>query len=277
MGCVEAYVYAFFRLILGASTPLTVQAQATAETLLFLVSAYLLVRRFFGRQAALPALLLLALPPGMLAIWLGKIRGYIPWLILGNVIFYLLFHLHELPEAERARGKIFGLGLLLGIAWWVNPLALYHCLTAAVLLVAIPRLRRLLWTGSFRSLPAPVRQRRGLPDPPHPGIAFPDRCAPVAAPSISHPASVLCPYGGVDPGDVGGGRGACIARTAVQSCPTQRRIPCRQSPGAVGDLVRQGTEPEARGGVPVKPARKGLLFRPRRFSDHGWPGRFDKS
>ncbi|MCL5269716.1 MAG: hypothetical protein M1457_03995 [bacterium] len=149
MGCVEAYVFALFRLLIGSSTPLTVQAQATVEALVFLVTAYLFVRRFFGRQAAWATLLLLAFPPNMLAVWLGKVRGYLPWLILGNVIFYVLFDLHESPQTDRTRGKFLLLGALLGFAWWVNPLAIDYCVTVAALLVLVPRLRRALWPGDF--------------------------------------------------------------------------------------------------------------------------------
>ena len=88
MGCIEAYAFAFFRLLTGASTPLTVKLQGAVQMLLYLISSYFLVRRFFGRRIALYTLLLLAFPPNMLSLWYGKIRGYMPALLLGNCILY---------------------------------------------------------------------------------------------------------------------------------------------------------------------------------------------
>lgn len=154
MGCFEAYGFALFRLFIPFSTPLTVQIMAVAQALLFLATAYLFVRRFFGRPVAWVTLLLLALPPPMLAIWLGKVRGYMPWLILGNGILYLLFLLNEEADSESSRWKFCLLGAALGLAWWANPLAIDYCVTAAVLALAWRGLRRGLWRGVFRSAPA---------------------------------------------------------------------------------------------------------------------------
>lgn len=154
MGCLEAYGFALVRLLCPFSTPLTVQVQGLAQTLLFLVTAWLLVRRFFGRSVAWATLLLLAFPPQLLAIWLGKIRGYMPWLILGHGILYLVLQLAEAPDAARSRGRFVLLGVLLGLAWWANPLSINYCVTLAVLALAWKGLRRGLWQGAFHPAPA---------------------------------------------------------------------------------------------------------------------------
>lgn len=154
MGCVEAYVFAFFRLLTGASTPLTVKLQGAVQMLLYLVTSYILVRRFFGRRIALYTLLLLAFPPNMLSVWYGKIRGYTPALLLGNGILYTLFWLEEQSYTKPTNRIFCVLGLFMGLAWWANPLSIYYCILVLVLAFASRRLRRNLWHGVFDSLSA---------------------------------------------------------------------------------------------------------------------------
>jgi len=152
MGSLEAYFHVIFRLILGGGTALTLKTQAAVQMLIFLFTFYLFVRRFFDRSIVLFALLLLCVPPNFLAYWYGKIRGYMPPLILGNGILYLLFRLDEKDPPRKLSHPFFFLGLLIGIAWWANPISIYYGAFIFLLSLISPRLRASLWRDSFRSL-----------------------------------------------------------------------------------------------------------------------------
>jgi len=148
MGCIEAYLYAPLRLAFGSSTPLAVKSLGAIQMILFLLSSYLLIRRFFERATALVALLLLAFPPNMLALWYLKIRGYMPLLLLGNAVFYFLFLLDV--EEKEARGRNFLLlGILLGLSWWANPVAVFYLASSGMIVLLSSRLRNLLLKKSF--------------------------------------------------------------------------------------------------------------------------------
>lgn len=152
MGSLEAYFHVLFRLILGGGTALTLKTQAAVQMLIFLFTFYLLVRRFFDRSIVLFALLLFCVPPNFLAYWYGKIRGYMPPLILGNGILYLLFRLDEKDSPGKLSHAFFLLGLLMGIAWWANPISIYYGAFIFLLSLLSSRLRASLWRDSFCSL-----------------------------------------------------------------------------------------------------------------------------
>jgi len=151
MGCIEAYVFALFHLLTGASTPLTVKLQAAVQMLFYLISSYFLIRRFFGSRIALYSLFLLAFPPNMLSLWYGKIRGYMPALLLGNCILYALFWLEEQDNTRPINTIFWVLGLFMGLAWWANPVSMYYCVLVLVLAILSRRLRRNIWHGVFDS------------------------------------------------------------------------------------------------------------------------------
>lgn len=148
MGCIEAYGFALFYLVFGSCTPLAVKIFASLQMLLYLGSSYLLVRRFFGFAAAVFTLILLSFPPNLLAVWIIKMRGYMPFLILGNGILYMILWLEEKNGGNVKKGSFALLGFLMGLAWWANPLSIFFCVFVAIISLLSPPLRKDLWTSS---------------------------------------------------------------------------------------------------------------------------------
>jgi len=176
MGALEAYLAAgVFRLIGPSVVALRLVPLLCA--LLFVLLTYELGRRVVGRQAALAAALLAALAPLYPAVWSLKARGgYVETLALGSALLIvthrLLYGPHDglglraLPPARPARGaapawlrqrlaprgraatRPYGWlllwGLLVGLAFWTNPVSLYYIVTGAGAL-AVATLRRHGW------------------------------------------------------------------------------------------------------------------------------------
>lgn len=136
MGCAEAYLYAVWSLLSPWRTTLSVKMMGAMMGLAYLLACYFFVRRFMGKPGALLTLALMALPPQLLAIWLPRVRGYMPWLIAGPLVLYQLTLIVEECATERMWRHFARLGFVLGVAWWLNPLSMYYIATAGIIGVA---------------------------------------------------------------------------------------------------------------------------------------------
>ena len=152
MGCIESYVFAFFRIFGGSSTPLLVKIQGAFQMLIFLASSYFLIRKMLGKRIALYALIFLAVPPNMAGTWYAKIRGYTPVLILGNFIILSLVSLREHVEDQRAFTlEIILAGFFMGLSWWANPISIFYCLFAVIIILGTPAIRKTFFSKIRRS------------------------------------------------------------------------------------------------------------------------------
>jgi 4-amino-4-deoxy-L-arabinose transferase-like glycosyltransferase len=81
--------------------------------------AYLFGALLGGRRTALLATLLMAVPPGPLVIWSSKARGgFTEVIFLG--LLALVLGMHWLRQAPPRYRTTAGVGLAIGIGWWVN-------------------------------------------------------------------------------------------------------------------------------------------------------------
>ena len=148
MGALESYLAAgLFRLV-GPSVP-ALRLIPLFFALLLVALTYELARRVAGRQEAVIAALLAALPPLYIGVWSLKARGgYIETITLGTA---LLIVTHRLLYG---RGEALGLitapltprrrwrelawwpvwGLLAGLLFWINPISVYYIITGALAL-----------------------------------------------------------------------------------------------------------------------------------------------
>jgi hypothetical protein len=107
-------------------------------TLVFVAATIALARRIAGRGAAAVAGLTLAVSPKFLTTFsLNCVGQYMDVLALGGVALALLGRLLDEPDAMPAvaRARYFGVGLLLGSAFWQQPVALGYVLAATAALV----------------------------------------------------------------------------------------------------------------------------------------------
>jgi hypothetical protein len=111
--------------------------------LVFLVATMSLARRVGGRAAALGAGLYLALSPRFLTVFMLTCVGqYADVLALGGAALAVLARLlDEGRTGAGARVSYFGIGLLVGAAFWQQPVAISYVLAVAVALA----LRRATW------------------------------------------------------------------------------------------------------------------------------------
>jgi hypothetical protein len=117
---------------------------------IFLVASMALARRLGGRAAAVVTGLYLAASPKFLTTFsLNCVGQYMDVLALGGLA---LAHLARLIDDERsgagARGSYFAIGLLLGAAFWQQPVALSYLCVAALALAS----RRRSWTDPWTLL-----------------------------------------------------------------------------------------------------------------------------
>lgn len=111
--------------------------------LVFVVATMALARRLGGRPAALGAGLYLAVGPRFLTVFsLNCVGQYVDVLALGGAALAVLAALldHD-RHGAAARGPYFGVGLLLGAAFWQQPVALSYVGAAGLALA----LRRRTW------------------------------------------------------------------------------------------------------------------------------------
>ncbi len=101
-------------------------------SLLFIISIYQLGRELYVREIGLISMLLSAIPPFAIHIETSlAIGGYIEGLCLGNLILLITYRLtapNLRPSLPFAR--LFGLGVLWGIAWWTYPICLIYLITS---------------------------------------------------------------------------------------------------------------------------------------------------
>jgi hypothetical protein len=119
-------------------------------SLVFLVATMALARRIGGRMAALGAGLYLAWGPKFLTPFsLNSVGQYVDVLALGGLALALLARVLD-GEASgvRARHAYVALGLLLGAAFWQQPVALSYAAVAVLALV----LRRATWKDPWTLL-----------------------------------------------------------------------------------------------------------------------------
>lgn len=119
-------------------------------SLVFLVASMALARRIGGRPAALATGLYLALGPKFLTTFsLNSVGQYVDVLALGGVALALLARLLERDDGgPAARGSYLAVGVLLGAAFWQQPVALSY---AGVVLLALA-LRRATWRDPWTLL-----------------------------------------------------------------------------------------------------------------------------
>lgn len=138
MGSIESFLAAPIFYLFGISG-YALLLVPTVLSLALLPLIYVMSRRFLSEGAALLATLYFAVPPQPLIIWSIKARGgFIETVFLGSIVFILL------ARAIRAESppKPFGLGLVLGISWWINFQALYFMLISGfVYLCLLSRVR----------------------------------------------------------------------------------------------------------------------------------------
>lgn len=111
--------------------------------LVFVAASMALARRIAGREAALMTGLYLALGPRFLTVFsLNCVGQYVEVLALGGTALALLARILDTGErGPAARGSYLALGLLLGAAFWQQPVALSYLVVVGIVLA----LRRETW------------------------------------------------------------------------------------------------------------------------------------
>lgn len=150
-GTLKGHLAALFSLLTGGrdfSFHLT--AAGVVLSLVFILASMALARRLGGRGAALVTGLYLALGPKFLTIFtLNSVGQYADVLALGGLALALLARLLDLNlGGPLARGHYLGLGLLLGAAFWQQPVALSYAAAAGLVLL----LRRGTWSDLWALL-----------------------------------------------------------------------------------------------------------------------------
>jgi hypothetical protein len=117
--------------------------------LVFVAASMALARRLGGGVAAWVTGIYLAVSPRFLTVFsLNSVGQYVDILALGGMALALLARLLEEPEGPSARWSYLALGLLLGAAFWQQPVALAYGLVA----VAVLSLRRATWRDPWTAL-----------------------------------------------------------------------------------------------------------------------------
>jgi len=150
-GTIKAHLAALLSVTSGITDLSFLSAVASGIFfLLFIAASMALARRVGGRGAALVTGLYLALAPKFLTTITMNGQGhYVEILALGGLALALLARmLEESAIGARARLCYFGVGLLVGAAFWQQPVAL--CYIAVVL--AVLALRRATWTDPWALL-----------------------------------------------------------------------------------------------------------------------------
>jgi hypothetical protein len=119
-------------------------------SLVFLVASMALARRIGGRGAALGTGLYLALGPKFLTTFsLNSVGQYVDVLALGGLALALVARvLATDAKGSGARGSYLAIGVLLGLAFWQQPVALSYAAAAFGALA----LRRATWSDAWSAL-----------------------------------------------------------------------------------------------------------------------------
>jgi hypothetical protein len=150
-GTLKPHLAALLALATGASDlSWLMVAAGVALSLVFLVATMALARRIGGRPAALCAGLWIALGPKFLTTFsLNSVGQYVDVLALGGAALALVARvLATEARGSAARGTYLAIGLLLGVAFWQQPVALSY---AAVAFAALG-LRRATWRDVWAAL-----------------------------------------------------------------------------------------------------------------------------
>lgn len=150
-GTLKSHIAALLSLATGAGDlSLLMTAASLLLYLVFLAATMAVARRVGGRGAALAAGLYLALGPRFLTVFsLNCVGQYVDVLALGGLALAVLARLLEQGiSGAAARGEYAALGLLLGAAFWQQPVALSYVCVAFLTL----SLRRETWRDPWALL-----------------------------------------------------------------------------------------------------------------------------
>ncbi len=144
VGTPQAFLTAVAFALFGLSR-LVLNAVPLVLSLGFILVTYRLGREAAGEDAGLVSAALVALAPPYLAVFGAWARhGYMDTLLLGSLVLVLALRLARRPLGPREEVRGFALlGLMAGVAWWVNLLSLFYLLPAALFLL----LRDWRWVG----------------------------------------------------------------------------------------------------------------------------------
>jgi hypothetical protein len=147
-GTLKGHLAVLISLLTGAEDlSWLVVAASVVLYLAFVAASMALARRLAGRPAAWAVGLYLAVSPRFLTVFsVNSVGQYVDVLALGGLALALCARVLDEDRAGRdARAAYAGMGLLLGAAFWQQPVALAYALAvAAVLLV-----RRASWRDPF--------------------------------------------------------------------------------------------------------------------------------
>jgi hypothetical protein len=150
-GTLKPHLAALLALVTGArDLSWLMTAASVILSLVFLVASMALARRIGGRAAALATGLYLALGPKFLTTFsLNCVGQYVDVLALGGLALALLARvLDDDLRGTTARGSYLAIGVLLGAAFWQQPVALSY---AGVVVLALA-LRRATWRDPWTLL-----------------------------------------------------------------------------------------------------------------------------
>ena len=148
-GTLKSHLAAAIALLTGArDLSFLMTAASLVLYLIFTAAAMALARRVGGRAAALTTGLYLALGPRFLTVFsLNCVGQYVDVLALGGVALALLARaLDDGARGAAARGTYLAIGVLLGAAFWQQPVALSYVAVAAVVLALRAATWRDPWT-----------------------------------------------------------------------------------------------------------------------------------
>ena len=138
LGSLEAFSAApLFRLF--DSSTLLLKLVPTAYSLVFLALSAAISRRMFGTGPALATAAYLAVPPAMWAVWSTKARGgYAELLCLGEALLLVTLMLAQ----SHSRRLALLWGVLAGLGFWTNQLAVVYLVPAIAFLILAGRHRK---------------------------------------------------------------------------------------------------------------------------------------
>lgn len=145
MGSWDAYLAAPLIALFGPAA-WVLHTITLAESLLLVPLLGALAAQLYGMRARLPGMLLAAVPPLYVGvIQLRMLGGYVETLVLGTAILLLAAPIaRRWQRGDATRALWAWVGLLVGLALWIDPLILVYAVTAAVWLapLAVARMRR---------------------------------------------------------------------------------------------------------------------------------------
>jgi len=150
-GTLKGHLGALIGLLTGVrDLPLLMVVTTLLLYLVFVAATMALVRRIGGRGAALVAGLYLAFSPRFLTVFsLNCVGQYVDVLALGGLALVVVARLvSDDRRGADARGSYLGAGLLLGTAFWQQPVALAYAAAVALALA----LRRATWRDGWALL-----------------------------------------------------------------------------------------------------------------------------